>query len=242
MDKPLGHKAYGSIPHLPGSKRGPGDHGMPENQAAILLGKRKVGKCWKIVVQEKLDGSCMSVAKIHGQVVALGRAGYLASSSPYRHCRLFAEWVEARLERFDKLLLEGERVVGEWLLLAHSIRYWIVNSSDLFVAFDIMRGHDRVHPSEVVERCALAGIRAINPIYYGEPTDSAPQHMHTWLCNRPTFASDQFPEGLIYRGLHHGKVVMLAKWVRSDFEAGRYLSRDGVDIFNFPPEWIRDGA
>lgn len=36
--KPLGHKAYGSIPHLPTSRLGPGDHHVTEGQARILGG------------------------------------------------------------------------------------------------------------------------------------------------------------------------------------------------------------
>ena len=37
--KPLGRKAYGSIPHLPGSRRGPGDWGLSDAQARICLTK-----------------------------------------------------------------------------------------------------------------------------------------------------------------------------------------------------------
>jgi hypothetical protein len=33
--KPLGQKAYGSIPHLPGSRLGPGEHCVHEGQARI---------------------------------------------------------------------------------------------------------------------------------------------------------------------------------------------------------------
>ena len=37
--KPLGKRAYGSIPHLPGSRRGPSDKGLSDQQAAILTDK-----------------------------------------------------------------------------------------------------------------------------------------------------------------------------------------------------------
>ena len=56
--KPLGHKNYGSIPHLPGSGRGPGDHSCHEGQARIATEKRRDGLD-VIIVQEKLDG-CLS--------------------------------------------------------------------------------------------------------------------------------------------------------------------------------------
>lgn len=35
MQKPLGIKAYGSIPHLPGSRLGAGDHHLAIGQALI---------------------------------------------------------------------------------------------------------------------------------------------------------------------------------------------------------------
>lgn len=39
--KPLGQKAYGSIPHLPGSRLGPGDHHCHEGQAKIATEKAR---------------------------------------------------------------------------------------------------------------------------------------------------------------------------------------------------------
>jgi hypothetical protein len=35
--KPLGHRAYGSIPHLPGSRLGLGDHHCGERRARIEI-------------------------------------------------------------------------------------------------------------------------------------------------------------------------------------------------------------
>src|SRR5437868_8962216 len=37
--KPLGQKGYGTIPHLPGSRRGPGDKGVNEGQFRICCVK-----------------------------------------------------------------------------------------------------------------------------------------------------------------------------------------------------------
>jgi len=38
-NKPLNQKAYGSIPHLPGSRLGPGDYSIGEGQARIATEK-----------------------------------------------------------------------------------------------------------------------------------------------------------------------------------------------------------
>jgi ATP-dependent RNA circularization protein (DNA/RNA ligase family) len=110
--KPLGQKAYGSIPHLPYSRLGTGDHHIDQGQALIAT-KKPRDRNDLIIVQEKLDGSNCSVAKVKGQILALGRSGHLAETSPYAQHQLFAKWVKANEERFDKLLNENERVAGE---------------------------------------------------------------------------------------------------------------------------------
>ena len=134
--KPLGRKAYGSIAHLPNSRLGPGDHSVHEGQARIALSCAR-DRQDRVIVTEKLDGSNVAVAKVDGKIIALGRAGYPAFTSRYEQHRLFAHWVQARQEVFDRLLSERERVCGEWLIQAHGTRYEIAASEDLFVAFDI---------------------------------------------------------------------------------------------------------
>lgn len=53
-DKLPGIKAYGSIPHLPGSRLGPGDHHVTEGQARICT-ERGRDRHDFITVTEKLD-------------------------------------------------------------------------------------------------------------------------------------------------------------------------------------------
>lgn len=58
--KPLGIKAYTSIPHLPGSRLGLGDHTINPGQAKICT-EGKVGE--RVIVQEKIDGTCVAVLR-----------------------------------------------------------------------------------------------------------------------------------------------------------------------------------
>src|SRR2546430_2229847 len=97
-DKPLGGKAYGSICHLPGSRLGPGDHKLNPGQARILTEKTR-DKHDGIIVQEKLDGSNVCVARGGGVLIPLGRAGYPAISSKYEQHQLFAGWLVEGVER-----------------------------------------------------------------------------------------------------------------------------------------------
>src|SRR2546428_14109019 len=110
--KPLGHPSLGSIPHLPGSRLGVGDHHIHEGQAKIATEKAR-DKHDLITVQEKLDGSMTAVALLDGEILALGRSGYLAQTSPFEQHQRFAAWVRENEQRFRAVLHEGERLCGE---------------------------------------------------------------------------------------------------------------------------------
>lgn len=86
-----GRKAYGSIGHLPGSRTGPGDHHLDPGQAALLT-SRPLAPGAEVLVQEKLDGSCVRAARVGDQILALGRDGSPADSSPNEGRRLWARW------------------------------------------------------------------------------------------------------------------------------------------------------
>jgi RNA ligase len=132
--KPLNGKSYGSIPHLPNSKMGPADHHCEvhmEEIATITCRKHD-----RVYVQEKLDGTNVSVANIDGNLVALTRAGYMAKDSPFKQHYEFHDWVELNKSRFGAVLAPGERLAGEWLVQAHGTEYILPHEP--FVAFDVI--------------------------------------------------------------------------------------------------------
>src|ERR1044072_7378545 len=97
--KPLGIKNYGSIAHLPDSRMGAGDHHCDPGQARIATEKQR-DRHDRIIVQEKLDGSNVGVARIDDKIFPLTRAGYTADTSPYRQHWEFGNWVYANQTRF----------------------------------------------------------------------------------------------------------------------------------------------
>ena len=139
-EKPLGHKSYGSIPHLVGSRRGPRDYGVNPGQQRICC-ERARDKYDEIIVQEKLDGSNVGIALKNGAILALTRGGTLARESDFAQHVLFADWVQENEARFRAVLREGERLAGEWLALAHGTIYDLPHEP--FVAFDLMIGSER---------------------------------------------------------------------------------------------------
>lgn len=147
--KPLGRKNYGSIPHLPNSRMGSADRACHEGQERIAT-KIPRDKHDEIIVQEKLDGSNVGVARLGDSIYPLGRAGYRAASSPFlQHCH-FSNWAYENTERFLNVLEDGERLVGEWLMQAHGTIYKLPHEP--FVAFDLMVEDKRMPYREFIER------------------------------------------------------------------------------------------
>jgi len=220
--KPLGRKAYGSIGHLPNSRLGPGDHSVNAGQARICC-ERARDKHDRVIVQEKLDGSCVAVALVDGTLHPIGRAGWPAISSNYEMHRLFAAWVFENEERFRALLLEGERVVGEWLAQAHGTIYQLGNREP-FAPFDIMRGDVRIPFDLFRDR--------VDALEFRRPAllnDGPPVSVEVAMARH---AIDHLPcdeiEGVVYRVERKGEVDFLAKYVRPDKVDGRYLGGEPV--------------
>jgi len=165
-EKPLGHKSYGSIPHLPNSRAGEKDFQANSGQVLIATEKAR-DKNDIIIVQEKVDGSNCAVAKIGQEIVALGRAGFRAETSPYEQHRLFAWWVETQRERFNTMLDDGERIVGEWMAQAHGTRYNLIEEP--FIVFDLIRGHERTPHREFNTRVAGSLLPTPRLISCGDP-------------------------------------------------------------------------
>ena len=232
--KPLGHKAYGSIAHLPDSRMSRGDKGLNEGQVRILLAQPRKGDV--IYVTEKMDGANTAVVKLDGQIMPLVRTGYDARTNDQEQFKMFAAYVEKHEAVFDALLGEGERVCGEWLAMAHGIRYVDVRTP--FVAFDLMKGQRRVPYATFYER--LKGHTAVvypAPLVAAWPGDDCEHdgyfplrlpmpHQPTellWFVRDGAFGAIGGVEGLVYRVERNGQFDFAGKFVRSDFEPGAYF-------------------
>lgn len=215
--KPLGRKAYGSIPHLPGSRLGPADHHCHEGQARIATVKAR-DKHDIIIVQEKLDGSNVAVARVNGRLHVLTRAGYPAISSPYEQHHKFAHWAYDNIERFGELLKDGERICGEWLAQAHGTRYDLKHEP--FVAFDIIVAEKRLNYHAFRDRVTEFNFIVPFLVSYGPPV--AIKDALSKMGSGNHGAIDPV-EGLIYRVERKGEVDFLTKYVRPDKQDGKYL-------------------
>ena len=227
--KPLGRKSYGSIPHVSFSRRDSEDGFISEGQESIIF---KKCRDWRdlIIIQEKLDGSNCSVAKKEGEIIALGRSGYLAKTSPFEMHHMFSGWVNENAYRFNGMLEEGERVCGEWLAVAHGTIYKLKHEP--FVIFDKFTcDNKRMLYLDLVKLCSKANFHTPHLLHIGQ---SIPSKQIIKVLNGISsihhYNNDE-KEGFVMRCERNGSVDFLAKYVNADKIDGKYLG--GIeDVYN----------
>jgi ATP-dependent RNA circularization protein (DNA/RNA ligase family) len=219
-NKPLGFKNYGSIPHLPGSRRGPGDHGINQGQADIATKKTR-DRHDVVIVQEKLDGSNVGVCKINGEIIPLTRSGYDCRTSNFETHHNFASFVDANRGRFDLILDDGERVCGEWLGDPVGTIYDLPHEP--FVMFDKFNiENKRLSFIEMREFSVMAEFFEPYLISFGDAysIDSA-------LADLGEFGfhgAKEQQEGAVWRVERKGKLDFICKYVREEKVDGKYFS------------------
>lgn len=235
--KPLGRKAYGSIPHMRGSRIGPGEHMITDGQKRILTEKAR-DRHDRIIVTEKLDGANVAIANIDGQIRALSRAGYDAYTAKYPHLHMFGEWVLGDQERWREMLLPGETLHGEWLAMAHGTKYDLGGKP--FWAFDLTTiGNTVSHPlvrapyDLMANRCIKHGVPLAALLSYGSPMplDSI---LPALGRNMPHPIGGDTSEGAVWRVEREGVFDFMAKWVRPDKVDGKYFDSP---TWLWKPQW-----
>jgi hypothetical protein len=223
--KPFHGKAYGSIPHLIGSNRGPADHGVNEGMHVICTANPGRGRM--VYVSEKLDGSCVAVARRSNDIVPLIRSGYAASSSKYEMHVVFHRWAMQNEAMWMNLLEPGERVVGEWMAQAHSTLYDL--SGHPFFAFDIIGKRGRIPNNQLFTRCYKAGVKTVPLLAFSSSGVSVEAAMKA-LGTSGQMNARPYAEGAVWRVENHGEFEFMAKHVRPGFTPGTLLpERTGGD-------------
>ena len=217
--KLLGGKGYGSIGHLAGSRLGPSDSTIHEGQERILTTKAR-DKHDRIIVTEKLDGSCVGVANIEGTIVAIGRAGFPAADSPHAHIRQFAEWVEWNRPRGRWSRLEpGTRLMGEWCTMAHGTMYRPMQTP--FVPFDLMVGKKRLLIGDMRTLAHKLDLLPTMVLHSGGPISV--EAVMAKLGEHGFHGAIDPAEGAVWRVERKGEFDFIGKFVRDTHVAGKYM-------------------
>jgi hypothetical protein len=177
-----------------------------------------------VIVSEKLDGSCVAIVREAGGLVAYGRDGVPCAASRNDGRRAFAAWVEARARAsasaWREALDVGERLVCEWLALAHGTRYALPHGPA--VAIDGFCPGGRWRLDEVRRRAAAMGLPVARVLHDGGALAAAAalallgEHGHHGALDPA--------EGVVYRIERGGAVIGLAKHVRAGKLDGKYLA------------------
>lgn len=216
-DLPLGRKAYGKIPHLPGSRSGRTDRIAPPGVVERCTVSAREGE--EVVVQEKLDGSCAAVARVRGELVALGRYGTLAARSSNEPPRRFAAWVDEHRARLEPLVREGEWLVGEWVAIAHGTRYRLAHPP--FVPFDLFSPSGQASLDALRARLGEGWLVTPRLLWRGGPIGV--ERALALLGPAGGHGAIDPPEGAMWRVERKGRVVAMAKFVRGDKVNGAFL-------------------
>lgn len=234
--KPLINKNYGSIGHLPESRLGPGDHSLSIGQASILTDKTRDYKDL-IIVQEKLDGANVGILRHEGKLIGLTRKGHRCIDSPMDQFQLFQKFIYWNEHLFD-FIEEGERLVGEWISMAHGTSYKVHNDFP-FIAFDILKGDQRElylnFRSRVGTKIPIAHLLHIGSSISVKKIEKLIdiRHGDTYGYH----GALEPVEGAIWRVERESKVDFLGKYVRQFKEDGKYFNEDHSKlIWNCKPE------
>lgn len=219
LSKKLINKSYGSIPHLSTSKLNQqADKKITIGQEEILTIKAR-DRHDVIIVLEKVDGCNTGILKMSGNVYGVTREGYDVRNSPFRHVRLFQEYVDKYRKRYSSILKEGERICGEWMVKVHSLEYSLPHEP--FVAFDIMdTSNKRLIYDDFKKICDNYEVITTGLVHRDTPITI--ENAMKKLDNGFHGCLEQ-PEGIVYRCERKGKVDFLAKYVRDKID-GLYMN------------------
>jgi ATP-dependent RNA circularization protein (DNA/RNA ligase family) len=230
--KPLGRKAYGSIPHLPGSRMGPGDHHIHEGQGSICQIKAR-DRHDRVIVTEKVDGSNVAIAKVGGEIHGLNRAGYDARTSPYAVHKRFADWLDDFVAKNGKEWLnEGEAVHLEWLAMAHGTIYKLDPEKHPLVVFDITREGKRLPFDQMMLKAKEIGFATAHVISDGPPMTI--EEALAALGEKGFHGAQEEIEGAVWRVERKGSFEFMAKYVRPTKIDGKYLP----ELTGSDPIWM----
>ena len=225
--KPLGKRAYGSIPHLRGSRLGESESHIHEGQERILTEKKR-DKHDRIIVTEKLDGSNCAIARLNGDIIPLTRAGYIANTSPFIQHHYFYDWVLNNKRAFSEILKDGEWLSGEWMIQAHGTKYDIEYP---FYIFDLFRDGKRILWEELYNisfyylPCPAVMMNRYDPVSIND--------VEKWLGTHGRHGAVDKSEGAVWRCERKGHVDFLAKYVRPNKVDGVYMKIE-PPVWNFP--------
>jgi hypothetical protein len=165
----------------------------------------------------------------------LVRKGYDCRTNDHEWIKAFANFVDANTERFLRLLTDGERVCGEWMVKTHTLSYKLPHEP--FIAFDLIEGTERKRYFDFRNRVLAEGFVITGLVHLGEAISA--QAALDMLGNGYHGVVGE-PEGLVYRyeDSRNG-FVCSGKYVSNPLLGDEILFRANEPLFN---KWKKRGS
>ena len=194
MSDKIINRNYGSIQHLPMSKMiSDQDKLLPIREVEWLTVKTRVPSD-VVIVTEKVDGCNVGVLRNKRKLYPIIRKGYDVRTNPYEWIREFADFVEVNKDRFVKLLNDGERVCGEWMVKTHTLSYNMKHEP--LICFDLINGSYRDSYLNAKHRLEANGFVTAGLVHYGS---AIPIEYATKMLGSGFHGALNEPEGVVYR-------------------------------------------
>lgn len=209
---------FPSISHLPGSKMiNDEDKLIGQREGEWLTVRTKEPKDL-VIVTEKIDGMNAGVYRKDDKLWAITRKGYDVRTNPCDWIKSFSNYVEDNAERFFQLLLDEERLCGEWMIHQHTLRYKI--KGEPFIAFDLIRGNHRSRYTSFMSRVKDAGFEHTGLVHIG--TAISVEYSMKLLGEGFHGVVGGEPEGVVYRYESHEN----GYWFSGKYVANQLLGKE----------------
>ncbi|GHU53591.1 hypothetical protein AGMMS49975_12060 [Clostridia bacterium] len=186
--------SFATIQHLRGSKMIENSDKLIGEQQELWMIERRRKPDDLVIITEKVDGMNAAVLRQGDLLYPLVRKGYDCRTNNHEWIRSFANFVEANAERFIRLLADGERICGEWMVKTHTLSYKLPHEP--FVVFDLISGTTRVRYLDFRSRVSAEGFVTTGLVHLGE---AMPARMALDILGTGYHGVIGEPEGIVYR-------------------------------------------
>lgn len=207
-------RSFGHISHLPGSKMKDDDDTLLGTNEIEILIKRRRNPLDRVIVTEKIDGMNACVLRDGDCLWPLSRKGYDVRSNPNPWIRIFADYVEDNYNRFMRLLDDGERACGEWMIKTHTVRYDL--KTEPFILFDLIKTDKRPVYSDFHYRIHQQNFTSTGLVHIGESIEPA---VALAMLKDGYHGAMDCPEGIVYK---------YESWDNGFVCSGKYVSHPHV--------------
>ena len=221
-------KSFATVQHLLGSKMIDSEDKLLGSEQIKWLTQRRRVNADMVIVTEKLDGMNAGVLRRGDFLHPLIKKGYDCRANPLPWINAFANFVEENDSRFLSVLNDGERICGKWMVKTHTLSYKLPHEP--FVAFDIIRGSERMPYLTFKERASIGNFVTAGLVHMGE---AILPEMALQLLSSGYHGVIGEPEGVVYRYEDsHRRYICSGKYVSNPLLGNDELFRANENLFN----------